>query len=145
MHSLNVFIIILEFTSFQITCLVLETYPTSPSLQPLNLLVLLLHALSQAAVTINLMRKALLSSLLPLSRHALRSKSPALSTAFTSLQRTGLSPCRSLAQVRTDRDVFPEIWFNSTAPIHNTSEKSSVENPDALPDERTLKLGKSRF
>ena len=58
------------------------------------------------------------------------------------LRTTSCSPCRSLAQVQSHRDIFPEIWLPSSTPPR---QHSGVKYEDAPPDERTLKLGKSTF
>ena len=61
-------------------------------------------------------------------------------SAYPHLARTTLySQCRSLAQVRPDCEVFPEIWFTSS----NSPRRFPHDENSPPPDERTLKLGKS--
>lgn len=50
---------------------------------------------------------------------------------------------RSLAQVRSDREIFPEIWFTSSSPPRRAPAESGYRPETAGPDKRTLKLGKS--
>ena len=59
------------------------------------------------------------------------------------LRPTFCLPCRSLAQVQPNRDVFPEIWFTTTSPPRRAPQQPGAKPKDASPDERTLKLGKS--
>ena len=64
----------------------------------------------------------------------------------------GLYPCpinpvphRSLAQIRSDDQVFPEIWFTSSRPPVLAKIEGGPSAKDyAPPDERTLKLGESK-
>lgn len=57
---------------------------------------------------------------------------------------TSLIPYRTLAQVRSDREVFSEIWFTSSSPPRRVPEDGGIRPNDVPPpDERTLKLGKS--
>lgn len=58
------------------------------------------------------------------------------------LRTTSCSPCRSLAQFQSNRDIFPEMWLPSSTPPR---QHSGAKYEDAPPDERTLKLGKSMF
>ncbi|KAL8790859.1 MAG: hypothetical protein Q9195_006184 [Heterodermia aff. obscurata] len=80
------------------------------------------------------MRKPKLSNHI-FSRAALRSPTAAL----------GLIPtqCRSLAQVRPDPGVFPEIWFTSSSPPRRLPHLEGSDPNTQPPDERTLKLGKT--
>ncbi|KAI9873991.1 MAG: hypothetical protein M1830_010313 [Pleopsidium flavum] len=90
-------------------------------------------------MTASLMRRLSPSSLLRGHRFALvnpTSKSPQVV-----LRPTFFSPCRSLAQVRSGREIFPEIWFTSSNP-RRTPEDVGCEDGKP-PDERTLKLGKT--
>ncbi len=108
------------------------------------------NVLPQATVTIILMRKTSLLHLVRAPKHGL--KPQALAPSFKHLNQqptptpTPLIPCRALAQVRSDRDVFPEIWFTSSSPPLRAPDNESETKPSPNhppPDERTLKLGKS--
>ena len=103
------------------------------------------NVLPQATVIITLMRKVFPSSLLRPLQHAPHPKTEVLRTTLRKLQNAPLIPCRSLAQVRSDREVLPEIWFTKSFPLLSTPEEDGLRNTDAPPDERTLKLGKSLF
>ncbi|KAK0508216.1 hypothetical protein JMJ35_009300 [Cladonia borealis] len=98
------------------------------------------------------MRKTSLLHLVRLPKHGLKPQAPAPS--FKHLNQhppptsTPLIPCRALAQVRPDRSLFPEIWFTSStpplrSPNNNESSPKPSPNDHPLPDERTLKLGKT--
>ena len=51
---------------------------------------------------------------------------------------------RTLAQVRSDREAFSEVWFTASGPYQQAPEESAAKAHEAPPDERTLKLGKSK-
>lgn len=54
-------------------------------------------------------------------------------------------PRRSLAQVRSDREIFPELWWTSSKPPLLARVDGGPHAKDVNPpDERTLKLGQSR-
>lgn len=53
------------------------------------------------------------------------------------------SPPHRLAQVRSDCDELPELWFSSTPPYKCTGSEQAAKN-EAKANERTLKLGKSK-
>ena len=89
------------------------------------------------------MRKTLTSSLLHQRQNVLHSKRKALRLGLINFETTTLTPCRSLAQVRPDREVFNDLWFTSAGPLKSAPEKPGFKDPEAPPDERTLKLGKS--
>ncbi|KAL8773904.1 MAG: hypothetical protein Q9209_001334 [Squamulea sp. 1 TL-2023] len=50
------------------------------------------------------------------------------------------SPSNQLAQVRSEGDGFPELWFFSSSPLYSTSNTGISPEKPAV-DERTLKLG----
>lgn len=56
---------------------------------------------------------------------------------------TTCSPCRSLAQVQSSREIFPDIWFTSSSPPRRAPQQPGTKPEDASSEERTLKLGKS--
>lgn len=87
----------------------------------------------------SLMRRTV-PSLVRAEKHALK---PGHRPTGFGLRTTFCSPCRSLAQVQSNREIFPEIWFTSSSPLRRTPEKSGAKREDVSPDERTLKLGKS--
>ncbi|MCJ1276087.1 hypothetical protein MMC21_003892 [Puttea exsequens] len=91
------------------------------------------------------MRKLPLPPLLPAPHHALKLGPHAPSFKSPNLRAVTFTPCRSLAQVRSDRDVFPEVWFSSSVPSHQAPGEPGMNrfNDVAPPDERTLKLGKT--
>ncbi|KAG7010126.1 ras-related protein [Physcia stellaris] len=61
---------------------------------------------------------------------------------YPSFVRTTLyTQCRSLAQVRSDRELFPEIWFTSTSPPRRYPQDQGSTPSSQPPDGRTLKLG----
>ena len=90
------------------------------------------------------MRKTLLSSLVRANSHALKPGRTASAHALPDLRTTFFSPCRSLAQVQSNREFFPEIWFTSSSPPLRAPEECGTRPENAPPDERTLKLGKSK-
>lgn len=53
------------------------------------------------------------------------------------------SPPHRLAQVRSDCDGLPELWFSSTPPYQCIGNEQAAKN-EAKANERTLKLGKSK-
>lgn len=57
--------------------------------------------------------------------------------------RASLLQCRCLAQVRSDNEVFPEIWFTSSSPVRQAPLGNGDGSPKPQPDERTLKLGRT--
>lgn len=61
----------------------------------------------------------------------------------SSLRTIVSSQHRSLAQVQSNRDIFPEIWFTSSSPPRHNPAESGHRPETAGADERTLKLGKS--
>ena len=85
-----------------------------------------------------LVHKSAVSHLLPKSHHSnirfhrLNSSKP---------QPAFFSPCRTLALVQTHHPLVSEAWFDGTNP-HRFPPGTGVR-PEAPPDERTLKLGKS--
>ncbi|MCJ1450296.1 hypothetical protein MMC28_000626 [Mycoblastus sanguinarius] len=89
------------------------------------------------------MRKTLLSSLVRANSHALKPGRTASAHALPDLRTTFFSPCRSLAQVQSNREFFPEIWFTSSSPPLRAPEECGTRPENAPPDERTLKLGKT--
>ena len=56
----------------------------------------------------------------------------------------GLSQSRSLAQVRSDRELLSESWVTPSGPQGQQLDDPLGKQQDAPPDERTLKLGKSK-
>lgn len=52
-------------------------------------------------------------------------------------------PSRSLATVNPGQKSIPDVWFTGSTPHSNISNLSS-NDPQKPPDERTLKLGKSK-
>lgn len=93
------------------------------------------------------MRKTFLPNTTLAPRHALKLRSHTPRFWPTSVRTTTITPCRTLAQVRSDREVFPEVWFTSTSPTLRNPESFNTPPPQdpPPPDERTLKLGKSTF
>lgn len=51
---------------------------------------------------------------------------------------------RSFAQVRSNREFFPDIWFTSSTPPCRAPGDYGPRSEPNKPDKRTLKLGKSK-
>ena len=58
------------------------------------------------------------------------------------IRSVATSPPHLLAQVRSERDEFPELWFSSSLP-YLSCEPGHISVQEAQNNERTLKLGKS--
>lgn len=54
------------------------------------------------------------------------------------------TPPHQLAQVRSDHDGLPDLWFSSIPPYQCTGSEQAAKT-EAKANERTLKLGKSKF
>ncbi|KAI4285723.1 MAG: hypothetical protein L6R38_000461 [Xanthoria sp. 2 TBL-2021] len=63
-------------------------------------------------------------------------------TALSAFRCIATSSSNQLAQVRTERNGAPELWFCSSSPLHSTS-TTGVAARGLGADERTLKLGKT--
>lgn len=61
---------------------------------------------------------------------------------FHTVRSVFTSSPQLLAQVRSERDGFPELWFSSSSP-HHSEGKPQPNLQEIGNDERTLKLGKS--
>ena len=61
----------------------------------------------------------------------------------SSLRTIVFSQHRSWAQVQSNREIFPEIWFTSSSPSGRAPAESGQRPESPGPNERTLKLGKS--
>lgn len=99
-----------------------------------------IHVSTASLVNSKQMRKIKPSSLLRTSHHVLKYSPP---TRQCPHHPPILSPCRSLAQLQTTREIFPEIWFTSSSPPLRAPAEISQSTNGPPPDERTLKLGKS--
>ncbi|CAL8579498.1 hypothetical protein XPA_005241 [Xanthoria parietina] len=63
-------------------------------------------------------------------------------TALPAFRSIATSPSNRLAQVSSERNGPPELWFSSFPPLYSTSTtRAAAQGPGA--DERTLKLGKT--
>ena len=91
-----------------------------------------------------LMRKITPISLRRAPQYALTARSSASTPSPLPPYTTFFSPCRSLAQVQTRGDAFPEVWFTSSGPPRRTLDDCGHDTQRKPPDERTLKLGKSK-
>ncbi|KAL2041743.1 hypothetical protein N7G274_005527 [Stereocaulon virgatum] len=91
------------------------------------------------------MRKTSLPNLVRASRHAMKLRPCSSRLVPFTHQPPPLTTCRTLAQVRSDREVFPELWFTSSRPSRQTPEEGGGVRPNDVPppNERTLKLGKT--
>lgn len=85
------------------------------------------------------MRKILSSALLKTVCDSFRPASsvPLRTPAF-------LRTRRSFAQVRSNREFFPDIWFTSSTPSCHAPGDYGPSSAPNKPDKRTLKLGKSK-
>lgn len=89
------------------------------------------------------MRQGLPPRLLFSSRCIRSRRSYLHASNFHAVRSITTSPTQLLAQVRSDRDGFPELWFSSSSP-YLCSEKPNAHLEETGNDERTLKLGKSK-
>ena len=107
---------------------------------------ILANASKPTAVTISLMRTRRSLTLFRSPYHGLRPAQTPLPRALCLAPSPSTTPHRSLAQVRSDRDI-PEIWFTSSRPplsvLFEIAPGTSNDGGAPPPDERTLKLGKS--
>ena len=78
------------------------------------------------------------------ANHITQSTRKQFSIPPSSLPRTFFSPCRNLAQVQGSRDIFPEVWFRGSGSPRRTPEEVGLRSGSPPPDERTIKLGKSK-
>ncbi len=99
-----------------------------------------IHVSTASLVNSKQMRKIKPSNLLRTSHHVLKYSLP---TRQCPHHPPILSPCRSLAQLQTTREIFPEICFTSSSPPLRAPAEISQSTNGPPPDERTLKLGKS--
>ena len=96
--------------------------------------------------TETLMQKTRHAILSHSNRGALISRNPHSRISPISQATTFFSPCRNLAQVQSARDAFPEVSFSFTSsrsPLR-TPEECGLQPDGPPPDERILKLGKSK-
>ncbi|MCJ1357325.1 MAG: hypothetical protein MMC33_007321 [Icmadophila ericetorum] len=90
------------------------------------------------------MQKRSYTSLFRQNRQPLTSR-PHFPLVPPSLRITFFSPSRNLAQVKSNGDAFPEVWFTSSSPPWRAPEEQGPGQKSDVkpPDERTLKLGKT--
>ncbi|KAL8789643.1 MAG: hypothetical protein Q9213_001079 [Squamulea squamosa] len=60
--------------------------------------------------------------------------------ALPAARSIATSQSNRLAQVRSERDGFPELWFSSSSTLYSTSDTGTSSQKPVV-DERTLKLG----
>ena len=77
--------------------------------------------------------------------HYFNPRSSATFETPSSLRSTVFTQNRSLAQVQSNREILPDIWFTSSSPPRRHSAECGHKPEAGGPDERTLKLGKSRW